>query len=98
MGDLAAELQVERAVILCPEPVFSLNPFAHAEPAAPGTAATTLDALVRAHLVRALKLCRGKIYGADGAAALLGLKPSTLQSKMKRLGIDRGQGRTGPLE
>jgi transcriptional regulator with GAF, ATPase, and Fis domain len=80
---------VERAVILCPEPVFSLNPFAQAEAAAPGTAFTTLDALIRAHVVRALKLCGGKIYGADGAARLLGLKPSTLQSKMLRFGITR---------
>jgi formate hydrogenlyase transcriptional activator len=81
---------VERSVILCPEPVFFLNPFAQAEAAAPGTAQTTLDALVRAHIVRALKLCEGRIYGAGGAARLLGLKPSTLQSKLKRLRIDRG--------
>jgi formate hydrogenlyase transcriptional activator len=83
---------VERAVILCPEPVFTLNPFAQAEASAPGRVETTLDAVIRAHLVRALKLCHGKIYGADGAARLLGLKPSTLQSKMKRLGIRRDVG------
>ena len=29
----------------------------------------------------------GRIYGAEGAAKALGLKPSTLQSKMSRLGI-----------
>jgi formate hydrogenlyase transcriptional activator len=81
---------VERSVILCPEPVFFLNPFAQAEAAAPGSAHTTLDALVRAHIVRALKLCSGRIYGPAGAARLLGLKPTTLQSKLKRLGIDRG--------
>jgi transcriptional regulator with GAF, ATPase, and Fis domain len=80
---------VERAVLLCPEPVFTLNPFAQAEAAAPGSPDSTLDAVIRAHIVRALKLCRGKVYGADGAARLLGLKPSTLQSKMKRLGIRR---------
>lgn len=80
---------VERSVILSPEPVFFLNPFAQAEATAPGTAATTLEALVRAHIVRALKLCNGRIYGPEGAARLLGLKPSTLQSKLKRLGIDR---------
>ena len=80
---------VERSVILCPEPVFFLNPFAQAEAAAPGSPSTTLQALVRAHIVRALKLCNGRIYGAEGAARLLGLKPSTLQSKLKRLGIER---------
>jgi len=36
---------------------------------------------------RALAEARGKIYGADGAAAKLGIPPSTLQSKMKRLGV-----------
>src|SRR6185295_976743 len=80
---------VERSVILCPEPVFFLNPFAQAEAAAPGAPQTTLQAIVRAHIVRALKLCDGQIYGPEGAARLLGLKPSTLQSKLKRLGIDR---------
>jgi formate hydrogenlyase transcriptional activator len=80
---------VERAVILCPEPVFTLNPFAQAEASAPGSAQTSLHAVVRAHIVRVLKLCNGRIYGEEGAARLLGLRPSTLQSKLKRLGIDR---------
>jgi len=31
----------------------------------------------------------GKIYGQDGAARLLDLKPTTLQSRIKKLGIDR---------
>jgi len=37
----------------------------------------------------ALSRTRGKIYGAHGAALKLGLKPSTLQSKMQKFGIDR---------
>ena len=78
------------SVILSPSRSSFLNPFAQGEAAAPGAAHTTLDALVRAHIVRALKLCGGRIYGGEGAARLLGLKPSTLQSKLKRLGIDRG--------
>jgi DNA-binding NtrC family response regulator len=36
---------------------------------------------------RALEQCRGKIYGEDGAAAKLGIPPTTLQSKMKKLGL-----------
>lgn len=36
----------------------------------------------------ALKITNGKIYGKDGAAALLKVKPTTLQSKMKKLDID----------
>jgi transcriptional regulator with GAF, ATPase, and Fis domain len=38
----------------------------------------------RENLRRALERCQGKIYGPDGAAALLGLKPTTLASRLKR--------------
>lgn len=39
------------------------------------------------YLKQVLDSCGGRIYGADGAAAKLGLKPTTLQSKLKRLGV-----------
>ena len=45
------------------------------------------DEMNRKYLERVLELTDGKIYGDDGAAALLNLKPTTLQSKLKRLGI-----------
>lgn len=38
---------------------------------------------------QALLASRGRIYGSAGAAARLGLKPSTLQSKLKKMGISR---------
>ena len=41
----------------------------------------------RRHLSEALARCKGKIYGIDGAAALLGLRPTTLQSKLRKLGL-----------
>lgn len=41
----------------------------------------------RENIVRALRACGGKIYGADGAAALLEIKPSTLASRMKKFGV-----------
>lgn len=40
-------------------------------------------------IIRALKKSRGKIYGEGGAADLLGLKPTTLASRIKKLGIQR---------
>lgn len=40
-------------------------------------------------ILKALKISNGKIYGPDGAAALLKLKPTTLLSKMKKLKIDK---------
>jgi DNA-binding NtrC family response regulator len=43
----------------------------------------------RRHLLAALRHTGGKIYGRDGAAKLLDLKPTTLQSKLKKHGINR---------
>ncbi len=45
--------------------------------------------LERAVIVRALESAGGRIYGPAGAAAKLGLKPTTLASRMKRMGIKR---------
>ena len=44
---------------------------------------------VREAIEESLRATRGKLYGTDGAAARLGLKPGTLQSKMRKLGIRR---------
>ncbi len=46
----------------------------------------------RAIVSKALERSSGKIYGADGAAALLKIKPTTLVSKMKRLGVRKARG------
>jgi formate hydrogenlyase transcriptional activator len=48
-----------------------------------------LDHAERQHIVRILRETRGKISGPDGAAIRLGLKRTTLQSKIQRLGITR---------
>ena len=47
----------------------------------------TMADAARNHIARALELSGGRIYGPKGAAARLGLKPSTLQSRMKKLGM-----------
>ncbi|MDQ3367520.1 MAG: sigma-54 dependent transcriptional regulator [Myxococcota bacterium] len=47
------------------------------------------DHSVRVAIETALQATSGKIYGVGGAASRLGLKPGTLQSKMRKLGIDR---------
>ena len=49
----------------------------------------TLEDAQREHIRRALQQTGGVVDGPSGAAALLGLKPSTLRSRMKRLGIHR---------
>jgi formate hydrogenlyase transcriptional activator len=48
-----------------------------------------LDYAERQHIVRVLRETRGKISGPHGAAIRLGLKRTTLQSKMQKLGITR---------
>jgi len=49
----------------------------------------TLDTAERLHILRVLKETRGVLSGPGGAAQRLGLKRTTLQSKMQRLGITR---------
>ncbi|HET9931702.1 MAG TPA: sigma 54-interacting transcriptional regulator, partial [Polyangiaceae bacterium] len=46
-----------------------------------------LERLERKNFQRALAQTRGKVSGPDGAAALLGMNPSTLSSRLKALGI-----------
>ena len=48
-----------------------------------------LDEFDRHYILEVLKATKWKIKGADGAATLLGLPPSTLYTKMKKLGIKR---------
>ncbi len=50
---------------------------------------TTLERAEREHIVRVLRETRGLVSGINGAAAKLGLKRTTLQSKMQKLGISR---------
>ena len=52
--------------------------------------ATTFAEAERQAILQALRQAEGRVSGPDGAAALLGLKPTTLHAKMKRLGVKRG--------
>src|SRR6266496_3016736 len=62
-------------------------------PSLDGNAKLSLDELAvreRDIVAAALRRTNWKIYGADGAAALLRIKPTTLVSKMKRLNVQKG--------
>jgi transcriptional regulator with GAF, ATPase, and Fis domain len=50
---------------------------------------STLHEAEREHILRVLRETDGQIGGSDGAAARLGLKRTTLNSKVKKLGIER---------
>jgi Bacterial regulatory protein, Fis family. len=47
------------------------------------------DEVERQQIVEALEKTNGKIYGSDGAAELLGMRPTTLSSKIAALKIKR---------
>jgi len=97
------ELQnvIERGVILSTGPeldleVADLKPLkgSHAEEsAAPPESAprrgirAVLDETEREQILKALAQCKGVVAGPHGAAALLGMKRSTLQLRMRKLGI-----------
>jgi formate hydrogenlyase transcriptional activator len=50
---------------------------------------TTLEEAERQHILRALRQTEWRIAGAKGAAAILGMKRTTLQARMRKLGIRR---------
>ncbi|MDR6943878.1 sigma 54-interacting response regulator [Mucilaginibacter pocheonensis] len=47
----------------------------------------TMEEMEREHILEILKLCKGKIYGEGGAAEMLNIPSTTLNSKIKKLGI-----------
>ncbi|QHT66951.1 response regulator [Rhodocytophaga rosea] len=49
----------------------------------------TIDENEREHIIEVLKKCNGRIWGEGGAAQLLNVPPTTLNSKMKKLGIKK---------
>jgi DNA-binding NtrC family response regulator len=55
----------------------------------PGNHVKTMEENERDHILAVLKKCNGKIWGAGAAAEILNLPPSTLKSKMKKLGIKK---------
>jgi formate hydrogenlyase transcriptional activator len=47
----------------------------------------TADEMERQHIIKVLEITKGRIKGRHGAAEILGLKPSTLYSRMVKFGI-----------
>ena len=82
---------LERAIILSPgstlvlHGVLDITP----SPALPAAPAHSLAGVERAHILAVLEACQWRIKGDGHAAARLGLPPSTLRSRMKKLGITR---------
>jgi len=82
---------VERSVILTPGLVLQV-PLSelHAESELDSDETETLRDKERQRILRALRECKGQLGGPNGAAARLGLKRTTLQSKLNGFGISPG--------
>jgi transcriptional regulator with GAF, ATPase, and Fis domain len=87
---------IERAMILSPGTALELDnwfpgnaEFTGTSSRAHGRKGETIEEVERAHIEKVLAACDWKIRGKDGAAEHLGLKRTTLQSRMKKLGIER---------
>jgi len=83
------ELQniVERAIILSRGEVLGSADFEL--PSLTTATAPVSDAAERQQIEDALRASRGRVSGVDGAAQALGVAPSTLESRIQRLGIDK---------
>jgi formate hydrogenlyase transcriptional activator len=81
---------LQRALILSKGNTLSLGDawLPLPETAAEGGSATLFD-IERRHIIRVLSGARWRIEGAGGAAQVLGMKPSTLRSRMLKLGVSR---------
>jgi formate hydrogenlyase transcriptional activator len=60
--------------------------------ASPDASLKSLEEVERGHIVEVLEATDWKLEGRDGAAAVLGLKPSTLRSRMQKLDVRRRPG------
>jgi transcriptional regulator with GAF, ATPase, and Fis domain len=49
----------------------------------------TIDENERDHIIAVLKICNGRVWGRGAAAEILNINPSTLKSRMRKLGIKR---------
>jgi transcriptional regulator with GAF, ATPase, and Fis domain len=79
---------IERAMILSHGPRLSIK-LGHATLRPIGVKATagSLDEAERAIILQAVEQCNWRIRGSNGAAALLDIKPTTLESRIKKLGL-----------
>jgi formate hydrogenlyase transcriptional activator len=79
---------IERAMILSHSPRLCIK-LGHTalRPVAVKATAGSLDEAERAIILQAVEQCNWRIRGSNGAAALLDIKPTTLESRIKKLGL-----------
>jgi transcriptional regulator with GAF, ATPase, and Fis domain len=80
---------IERAVILCPGPVLQLADKLEILSPTLSVAMRTLEDTERSQILKILSETKWRIEGKDGAAAILGIHPSTLRARLHKLGMVR---------
>jgi transcriptional regulator with GAF, ATPase, and Fis domain len=80
---------VERALIVAQDSMLRVELPSPAESNRGASENLTLDEAQRRHILAVLQKTSWRVSGKNGAAALLGLKPTTLESRMAKLGIRR---------
>jgi transcriptional regulator with GAF, ATPase, and Fis domain len=80
---------IERAMILARGPTLQVTIERSALPAPANTPIGTLEDAERAQIVQTLERLGWRVRGRGGAAEALGMKPTTLESRMKKLGVQR---------
>jgi transcriptional regulator with GAF, ATPase, and Fis domain len=89
---------IERAIINLRGTVLKINEdFESRTGDAPAASFETLEDLERLHIKQALERLDWRIDGPKGVARVLGLNPSTLRSRMGKLGIRRPDGSNGSI-
>jgi transcriptional regulator with GAF, ATPase, and Fis domain len=80
---------IERAVILCPSHVLQLADKLEISSPTLSSAMRTLEDMERSQILKILTETKWRIEGKDGAAAILGIHPSTLRARLHKLEIVR---------
>jgi PAS domain S-box-containing protein len=80
---------IERAVILCPGPILQLADKLEISSPSLKSAMRTLEDTERSQIITILMETKWRIEGKDGAAAILGIHPSTLRARLHKLEIAR---------
>ncbi len=84
---------IERAMIVASSDTLHIDPHwlepAQADNSEVQISPSRLADIERRAILDALQLCQGRIYGSNGAAAVLGVKPTTLYGKMRKHHISR---------
>ena len=85
---------IERCVLLAKGPIIEEVPVTPVSKGSPTPGSTvshtkTIQENERDYIISILRQCNGRIFGRGAAAEILNLPPTTLRSKMKKLGIEK---------